>query len=89
MLLGLLYCSSNKVQRAEKFYELVEIELSDILHISDPEFRDFIPVMFEIAYILMFKLYSKHRYPRVRNKKGDQLTMPHVEEIENFLPTFV
>ena len=25
MLLGLLYCRSNRRQRAEKFYELVEI----------------------------------------------------------------
>lgn len=29
MLLGTLYCCSNKQQKAEKFYELVEIELTD------------------------------------------------------------
>ena len=31
MLLGLLYCRSNRKQRAEKFYELVEIQLTDSL----------------------------------------------------------
>ena len=29
MLMGLLYCRSNRRQRAEKFYELVEIQLTD------------------------------------------------------------
>ena len=31
MLMGLLYCRSNRRQRAEKFYELVEIQLTDQL----------------------------------------------------------
>lgn len=31
MLLGNLYCCSNKTQKADKFYELVEIELTDQL----------------------------------------------------------
>ena len=31
MLLGLLYCRSNRAQRAQKFYELVEIQLTDVL----------------------------------------------------------
>ena len=29
MLMGLIYCRSNRRQRAEKFYELVEIQLTD------------------------------------------------------------
>ena len=38
MLLGILYCRSNRRQRAEKFYELVEIELTDVIKDSDKEF---------------------------------------------------
>ena len=35
MLLGLLFCRSNRRQRAEKFYELVEIELTENLQSND------------------------------------------------------
>lgn len=38
MLLGNLYCCSNKTQKADKYYELVEIELTDQLLVSDKEF---------------------------------------------------
>lgn len=58
MLLGLLYCPSNRKQRAEKFYELVEIELTDMLGSNDPEFKEYVPVLYEIAYMQMFKLYD-------------------------------
>ena len=61
MLLGLLYCRSNRRQRAEKFYELIEIELTESLAVTDKEFRSYIPVMFEIVYILMIELYPDHR----------------------------
>lgn len=61
MLLGTLYCCSNKVQKADKFYELVEIELTDIIQSSDKEFRDYMPVLYEISYKLMFRLYERHR----------------------------
>ena len=61
MLLGILYCRSNRKQRAEKFYELVEIELTDTLPASDPEFRSYAPYLYEIPYKLMFRLYDRHR----------------------------
>jgi len=61
MLLGLLYCRSNRKQRAEKFYELVEIELTNTIKDSDPEYRDYVPFLYEIAYKLMFRLYARHR----------------------------
>ena len=61
MLLGVLYCRSNRKQRAEKFYELVEIELTDTLPASDPEFRSYVPYLYEISYKLMFRLYDRHR----------------------------
>ena len=35
MLMGILYCRSNRAQRAEKFYELVEIQLTDQLEVND------------------------------------------------------
>ena len=61
MLLGLLYCRSNRLQRAEKFYELVEIQLTAFLKNSDPEFRAYVPFLYEISYKLMFRLYARHR----------------------------
>lgn len=60
MLLGLLYCRSNRKLRAEKFYELVEIELTDSIKNNDPEFQAYVPFMYEIAYKLMFRLYTRH-----------------------------
>ncbi len=61
MLLGLLYCRSNRRQRAEKFYELVEIQLTESLSVDDVEFRSYIPFLYEISYKLMFRLYCRHR----------------------------
>ena len=61
MLLGILYCRSNRKQRAEKFYELVEIELTDTLPASDVEFRSYVPYLYEIPFKLMFRLYDRHR----------------------------
>lgn len=61
MLLGTLYCCSNKQQKAEKFYELVEIELTDSILMNDKEFRDYTPVLYEISYKLMLRLYENHR----------------------------
>lgn len=61
MLLGILYCRSNRRQRAEKFYELVEIELTDNIKDMDEEFRTIVPYIYEIVYKLMFRLYERHR----------------------------
>lgn len=84
MLLGLLYCSSNRLQRAEKFYELVEIELSNLLSASDEEFKEYIPIMYEISYLLMFRLYDKYREP-VTDKKGEAV-MPLIDHVSDWLP---
>jgi hypothetical protein len=78
MMLGLLYCPSNNLQRAEKFYELVEIELTSVLTIDDPEFVKYVPIMYEISYILMFRLYEKHREPGVDPTSKQEL-MPEVD----------
>ena len=57
MLLGLLYCRSNRRQRAEKFYELVEIQLTESLSAEDTEFVAYVPIFNEIVYTMMFRLY--------------------------------
>ena len=61
MLMGLLYCRSNRQERAEKFYELIEIQLTDTLSKNDPEFLAYVPIMFNIVYTLMLNLYERHR----------------------------
>ena len=40
MLMGILYCRSNRAQRAEKFYELVEIQLTDQLEVGLKRFSN-------------------------------------------------
>ena len=61
MLMGLIYCRSNRAERAEKFYELVEIQLTESLARDDPELVAYIPIMFDICYDLMLRLYIRHR----------------------------
>ena len=50
---------------------------------EDNELLDTIPLMYEIVYCLMFKLYSRHR-TTVKNKFGREL-MPEVK-IVDYLP---
>ena len=85
MLLGLLYCRSNRKQRAEKFYELVEIQLTDSLENSDPEFRAYVPFLYEISYKLMFRLYCRHRN-QTPGEEGKPQSQPEVE-IREYMPT--
>jgi hypothetical protein len=77
MLLGLLYCRSNRKQRAEKFYELVEIQLTDRLVNSDPEFRAYVPFLYEISYKLMFRLYVRH-HDKTPGENGQSMKQPEV-----------
>lgn len=85
MLMGLLYCRSNRRQRAEKFYELVEIQLTDQLQSSDTEFRAYIPFLYEISYKLMFRLYVRHR----DQTPGENGAPPRCPEIDyrEYTPT--
>jgi hypothetical protein len=50
---------------------------------DDPELLLTIPVIYEIVYILMFKLYAKHRDPTT-DEEGNEL-MPEVDLLD-FLP---
>ena len=63
---------------------MVEIELSNILSVGDEEFRKYVPIMYEICYIFMFRLYEKHREPGVDEFTKKEL-MPEVD-IEDYLP---
>ena len=84
MLLGLLYCPSTRKQRAEKFYELVEIELTEMLSADDEEFREYVPKIYEIVNNLMFELYEEYKEP-LKDEHGDPL-MPDVH-IANYIPS--
>jgi len=84
MLLGLLYCPSTRKQRAEKFYELVEIELTEMLDANDVEFREYVPKIYEIVNKLMFELYEEYKEPD-KDEFGDPL-MPDIH-IENYIPS--
>lgn len=79
MLMGLLYCRSNRRERAEKFYELVEIQLTETLSSTDEEFEAYVPIMVEIVYGLMFRMYERHR-----NQAPDS-GQPEID-VEKYLP---
>jgi len=85
MLLGLLYCRSNRRQRAEKFYELVEIQLTESLSVDDVEFRSYIPFLYEIAYKLMFRLYCRHR-DQTPSDDGSPMRCPEID-FNEYTPT--
>ena len=85
MLLGVMYCRSNRKQRAEKFYELVEIELTDNLSVNDPELKDYVPFLYEIVYKFMFRLYDQHHDAnKLASDKKTQL-QPDMS-IEQYVP---
>ena len=85
MLLGLLYCRSNRRQRAEKFYELVEIELTENLQSNDQEFRSYVPFLYEIAYKLMLRMYVRHR-DQTPGKNGAAPRCPEID-FREYTPT--
>ena len=59
--MGLLFCRSNRRERAEKFYELIEIQLTESLARDDTELVAYIPFMYDICYDFMLRLYVRHR----------------------------
>lgn len=61
MLLGILYCRSNRLQRAEKFFELLDSDNIRLVQTTDDTARTFVPFLFNIAFELMFRLYVRHR----------------------------
>ena len=85
MLLGILYCRSNRRQRAEKLYELVDSEKSNKIEGKSKFLRAYLPKMADISHNLMFKLYERHR-DQTPDEKGQNLLQPEVD-IKPFLPS--
>ena len=69
-----------------KFYELVEIELTDTLPASDPEFRSYVPYLYEISYKLMFRLYDRHRDQKPGTDGPGTELQPEVDILQ-YIPT--
>ena len=61
VLMGQLYCAGNASIRAQKFFELCQIDLHPHLTHDDKEFVEYFPKMQEICYELMLKMYKKFR----------------------------
>lgn len=58
MLLGLLICATNNRNKAEKFFELCQLELNPTISHADGEFVDYFPKMLEIGYDLMVRHHN-------------------------------
>lgn len=61
VLFGILYCSSNKELKVNKFYELCQINLDPYIASSDKELVELIPKLLEISYDLALAVYKKHK----------------------------
>ncbi len=61
VLLGQLYCAGNPKLRADKFFELCQIDLDPGMSHNDKEFIDYFPKLLEISYDLMLRLYSRFK----------------------------
>lgn len=59
LLLGILYCAANPTRKAQKFFELCQIDLDPDIKKNDPEFLDLFPKMLEISYDLMLRIYKE------------------------------
>lgn len=60
MILGILFCASNSRQRAERFYELIQLDLEPSISKRDEEFKDLFPLMGEISYNFIIKHYNQN-----------------------------
>jgi len=61
MLFAILYCASNPLLCAEKFYELVQIELPEDMEKDDDEYVEYFPQLQQIAYAMVGGLYIKYK----------------------------
>jgi len=78
MLLGLLVCATNEKNKADKFFELCQIELNDKISHQDGEFVDYFPKIIEIAYDTLIRHYNlnnpenkKEHWLRPQEKMGE------------------
>ena len=58
MILGILFSASNARSRAERFYELIQLDLEPSISIKDEEFKDLFPLIGEISYNFIIKHYN-------------------------------
>ena len=59
MILGILFCASNSRSRAERFYELIQLDLEPSISIKDEEFKDLFPLIGEISYNFTIKHFNE------------------------------
>ena len=59
MILGILYTASTARERAERFYELIQLELEPQIFTGDEEFKDLFPLIGQISYNVIIKHYNQ------------------------------
>jgi hypothetical protein len=84
MLLGLLVCATNERNKADKFFELCQINLDERISHQDGEFVEYFPKIVEIAYTIMI---THHNHANPENQatkkwvKSEEVMGPIVAEI--------
>ena len=84
-ILGILYCRSNRKQRAARFFDILDMNDAKSIKASDKAFRDYVPYIYEISYKLMFRLYERHR-DQAPGENGAEQLQPEVD-VKRFLTT--
>jgi hypothetical protein len=77
-LLGILYCRSNRRQRADRFFDIIDMDDAKSIKASDKAFRAYVPYIYEISYKLMFRLYERHR-DQAPGENGAEPLQPEVD----------
>lgn len=60
MLLGVLICATNDRNKADKFFELCQIELNPAISHEDGEFVEYFPKILEIAYDVLIRHHNEN-----------------------------
>ena len=61
--------------------------MTESLEVDDPEFRAYVPFLYEIAYKLMFRLYCRHR-DQAPGENGAPPRCPEIDFTEYTPTTF-
>lgn len=87
MLLGVLICATNNKNKADKFFELCQLELNPTISHQDSEFLDYFPKLLEIAYDVMVRHHNIN-CPETKKehwvKKPEMMAEIYGEIFENF-----
>ena len=68
MLLGVLVCATNDRNKADKFFELCQIELNEKISHADGEFVDYFPKILEISFETMITHFNLN-HPEDKREK--------------------